>query len=65
MLRTGAVVALLSKCGAPDGVDAEVFVKDHEEVVEPAFAKALIVELGVSWSSRGGLFGRSEKVEEV
>lgn len=33
--------------GAPDGVDAEVFVEDHEEVVEPALAEAFVVELGV------------------
>lgn len=33
--------------GAPDGVDAEVFVEDHEEVVEPALAEAFVLEVGV------------------
>ena len=33
--------------GAPDGVDAQVLVQDHEEVVEPALAEAFVLEVGV------------------
>ena len=32
---------------APDCVDAQVFVEDHEEVVEPALAKTFVLEVGV------------------
>ena len=42
--------------GAPDGVDAEVFVEDHEEVVEPTLAETLVVELGVLVFGGGGLW---------
>lgn len=47
--------------GAPDGVDAEVFVEDHEEVVEPALAEAFVSELGVGivGGGGGGILGRS------
>lgn len=38
--------AVLCHLGAPDCVDAEVFVEDHEEAVEPAFAEAFVVEAG-------------------
>jgi hypothetical protein len=38
--------AILGHFGAPDGVDAQVFVEDHEEAVEPAFAEAFVVKAG-------------------
>lgn len=46
--------------GAPDGVDAEVFVEDHEEVVEPALAEPFVSELGegVRGGGGGGVLGR-------
>lgn len=36
--------AVLSHLGSPDGVDAEVFVEDHEKAVEPALAEAFVVK---------------------
>ena len=30
--------AVLRHLRAPDGVDAEILVKDHEQAIEPAFA---------------------------
>ena len=33
--------------GPPDRVDAQVFVQDHEEVVEPPLAETLVLELGI------------------
>lgn len=46
--------------GAPDGVDAEVFVEDHEEVVEPALAEPFVPELGegIGGGGGGGVLGR-------
>jgi len=41
------LLSVLCHFGAPDGVDAQVFVEDHEEVVEPAFAETLVLELCV------------------
>lgn len=41
---------LLSGLGhlcSPDGIYAEVFVEDHEKVVQPPLAKALVLELRV------------------
>jgi len=35
---------VLGHFGAPDGVDAEVFVENHEEAIKPAFAEAFVVE---------------------
>lgn len=41
------LLAVLGHFRAPDGVDAEVFVEDHEEIVEPAFTETFVAELGV------------------
>jgi hypothetical protein len=38
--------AVLGHLGAPDCIDAEVFVENHEEAVEPAFAEAFVIEAG-------------------
>ena len=41
--------------GAPDSVDTQVFIEDHEEVVEPALAEAFVVEVGIGCVSGVGL----------
>lgn len=41
------LLAVLGHFGAPDGVDAEVFVQHHEEVIEPSFTQTLVAELCV------------------
>jgi len=46
--------------GTPDGVDAQVFVEDHEEVVEPALAEAFVVDVGVAGVGGIGLVGRRD-----
>lgn len=41
------LLAVLGHFRAPYGVDTEVFVEYHEEIVEPAFTETLVAELGV------------------
>lgn len=45
----------LSHLGSPDGVDAKVFVENHEEVVKPSFTKTLVLELCIGVVRRIGL----------
>ena len=37
---------------APNSIDAQVFVQDHEEIVQPTLAKALVLELRVVRKAR-------------
>jgi len=37
----------VSHFSAPDGVDTQIFVEDHEEVIKPALAEPFVLELGV------------------
>lgn len=58
--RRGLLVLdrLLSELGhlrSPDGVDAEVLVENHEQVVQPALAETLVLELGIGCVRRVGL----------
>ena len=39
---------LLCERGAPDGVDAQVFIEHHEKIIEPALAEAFVMELCVA-----------------
>lgn len=48
LLVLDGLLAELGHLRAPDGVDAEVFVEHHKEVVEPALAESLVAELGVA-----------------
>ena len=52
------LLPVLCHFGAPDGVNAQVFVKNHEQIVEPAFAKALVLELCVVWLRGAVVVGR-------
>jgi hypothetical protein len=37
----------LSHLCAPDGVNSEILVENHEQIVEPSFAETLVTELCV------------------
>lgn len=55
LLVVDGLLAGLCHLRAPDGVDAQVLVEDHEEVVEPALAEPLVLELRVAGVGGVGL----------
>lgn len=41
------LLAELGHLSSPNGVDAKILVKDHEQVVKPSFTEALVLELSI------------------